>query len=109
MNSPPSRTLSGAPHSTAYHRTSRGAAQSVATDSSSQRPGSFVLIYLLDGMTFLAFIPILLFWLRLPPQPSTTAGEERTRPPVRACHRWRPLAASSAYTDPSPLPTTTSP
>jgi MFS family permease len=53
-----------------------------------QRPGSFVLIYLLDGMTFLVFIPILLFWLRLPPQPSTTAGD-RSRQGYRQVLRDR--------------------
>jgi MFS family permease len=38
-----------------------------------QRPGSFVLIYLLDGLSFLAFIPILLLLLRPPPRPSVSA------------------------------------
>jgi MFS family permease len=40
-----------------------------------QRPASFVLIYLLDGLSFLAFIPILLFLLRPPPQPATSTPE----------------------------------
>jgi MFS family permease len=42
-----------------------------------ERPASFVLIYVLDGLTFLAFIPILLFLLRLPPRPGASAA---TRP-----------------------------
>ena len=37
------------------------------------RPGSFTLIYLLDGLSFLAFIPILLVLLHPPPRPLTSA------------------------------------
>ncbi|HZD00076.1 MAG TPA: MFS transporter [Actinomycetes bacterium] len=40
-----------------------------------QRPGSFVLIYLLDGLTFLVFIPILLLLLRPPPRPGASTAK----------------------------------
>jgi MFS family permease len=39
------------------------------------RPGSFTLIYLLDGLSFLAFIPILLVLLHPPPRPPASAEQ----------------------------------
>jgi MFS family permease len=42
-----------------------------------RRPASFVLIYLLDGLTFLAFIPILLFLLRPPPRADASIPKGR--------------------------------